>query len=63
MGRADVATKRDLADLATKQDLERVRAHIGTEITSQTRTMCFAIVTIVLTMAGLTFGLVVALVP
>jgi hypothetical protein len=59
------------SELATKHDLERgletlkheLVATFHAELNSQTRMMFFAIVTIVLTMAGLTFGLVVSLVP
>lgn len=59
VGWADVATKRDLESLATKHDVERLRADISAELTGQTRAMFLAIVTIVLTMSGLLFGLVV----
>ena len=52
---------------SVRQETQTMRHDIvGTlraEFMSQTRTMFLAIVTIVLTMAGLTFGLVVTLVP
>jgi hypothetical protein len=53
------------ADVATKRDLDSLRHEIvGTmraEFAGQTRMMFLAIVSIVLTMSGLTFGLTVTL--
>jgi CHAD domain-containing protein len=59
-----LAAKTDALAVSTKKDLELAKADIlGTlhaELTSQTRAMFLAIVTIVLTMSGLSFGLTFA---
>ena len=52
LGWADVATTRDLDALENK-----LMAGFRAELAAQTRAMFLAIVTIVLTMAGLTFAL------
>lgn len=61
---AEVALRSDLDHLATKQDLndlriefERFRGDFRAELAAQTQAMFFAIVSIVLTMSGLTFAL------
>ena len=52
VGWADVATKHDLEHLATKADLQSVRADVERSIREQTRTMLFGLASINLTFLG-----------
>ncbi|HJP65680.1 MAG TPA: hypothetical protein VKA30_05175 [Actinomycetota bacterium] len=56
VGWADVATKRDLDQLASKVDLERFRADISREIHAEVRSLMVFVSSLFIALAGIAFA-------